>query len=64
MYQAAPLPLRARSGWAATVTSREVILGAVEEPYDRGLERLGILTLVFLQEPHANERIPCFRCLR
>jgi hypothetical protein len=29
-------------------TSREVILGSVEEPYDRGLERLDILTLVFL----------------
>jgi len=28
-------------------TSREVVLGAVEEPYDRGLERLDILTLVF-----------------
>jgi hypothetical protein len=35
--------------------SREVVLGPVEEPYDRGLERLDILTLVFLQEPHANE---------
>ena len=28
--------------------SREVVLGSIEEPQHRGLERLDILTLVFL----------------
>jgi hypothetical protein len=37
--------------------SRQVLLGLVEEAYDRLLERLGILTLVFRQMLHTNERV-------
>ena len=40
----APLPLRVTSGGGG----REVLLNPVDETSDRGLERLGILTLVFL----------------
>src|SRR6516165_2573127 len=36
-------------------TSREVLLGPVEEAGDRCLERLHILTVLFLEKPHANE---------
>ena len=39
----------------------QVLLSAVEEAGDRGLERLGIMPLVCLQELHTNERVDvCF----
>jgi hypothetical protein len=40
----------------AAITSREVVLGPVDEAQDRGLERLGILTLVFLRSLRMSAR--------
>ena len=37
--------------------SREVLQGPVDEGQDRSLECFDILTLLVLQEPHANERV-------
>ena len=37
--------------------SREVLDGPVDEGQDRSLECFDTLTLLVLQEPHANERV-------
>jgi hypothetical protein len=37
--------------------SREVLDGPIDEGQDRSLECFDILTLLVLQEPHANERV-------